>query len=465
MKKLNDKFKEECGVVGISSRDEAPLGEELVSALLALQHRGQDGAGIFVNAERGLCVKNVGLAQEIFADGLNVNAKTGIGHVRYATFGNKRDVNNVQPVCCNFNGRSIWFAHNGHVVNCDELNNILKQNRYKNVGTTDSEVISALFCLYYTGDIVSTVKILQELIVGAYSITAIYNGQLFCFKDPCGIRPLVVGRTGNQAVVASETTALDALQAEMLFELDAGEIVVFNGDKAERFAGVSNVKRFCSMEYVYFSAPESRYEGKSVAQCRKTIADWFVKEFAVKADCILGVPDTAIPYAKELSLKTGIPYYGLQDDENFPQRSFIKPTQKLRSVTAKSKLDFIDENLFGKSVVVVDDSIVRGTTAKKVVEELKKVGVKEIHFAIMSPQVSNPCWMGLDIATKNELLCGFNQNAEDIARKLGADTVRFLSLDAMRKALGTDELCCACFDGKYPSGIAKCKGTRKDEYN
>jgi amidophosphoribosyltransferase len=447
---MNDKLNEECGIVGISSKRNFGIYNELVKALVALQHRGQDGAGLYIDGDAEIYVKNVGLAKDVFISPANVKSNIGIGHVRYATCGNKYDYNNLQPICCNFNNQSIKLAHNGHIVNYEYLKGLLKSANYEFQSTSDSEIIAALLCMYYDGDMVSTIKFVQKLLVGAYSIVALFRGQLIAFRDPYGIRPMVVGKKENSIIIASETIVFDALQAKFLFEPESGEIVAVESGTIKRYPGTTYGKRFCAMEFVYFSSPESQYSSKSVVQYRQALVRQFAFEHNLSADIIIGIPDTAIPYAKELSRLTGVEYFGLSNDENFFERSFIKPTQPLRNSTAKSKLDFIDNCLAGKSVIVVDDSIVRGTTAKAIVKALKQVNIKEIHFAIISPMLSNPCWMGLDIATKDELLCGSEENMQHLAQLLNVDSICFLSLEGLYKALETENLCCACFNGNYP---------------
>lgn len=458
----NDKFREECGIFGVFSREleVAPL---IYYGLIALQHRGQESAGIAVsNGREILQKKGLGLVDEVFR-GYNLEelkGVLGIGHVRYSTFGGSSLVN-AQPLTFKCRLGNLSLAHNGNLVNAGEIREQLEGQGTIFQTTNDSEVIAHLLAKSTTSELEGAIISALSQVKGAYSLLIMTLDKLIAIRDPHGIRPLVLGKYHKSYVVASETCALDTIGAEFIREINPGEMVVIDKDgvfSSTIFAG--KCKGFCSFEYIYFSRPDSELQGKNVHSVRKNLGKILAKNYPVQGDLVTGVPDSSLSAAAGFAEELKIPYEMGLVRNRYIGRTFIKPSQELRNIGVSLKLNPVKQLVNGKRVVMVDDSIVRGTTAKKIVNLLREAGAKEVHVRISAPPVRFPCHLGIDTSSKGELLAN-SGDVEKMREIIGADSLAFLTEKELLEGIGfTDGLCTGCFTGDYPVQI---KGGKKVE--
>ncbi|SHK12445.1 amidophosphoribosyltransferase [Anaerobranca californiensis DSM 14826] len=458
----NDKFREECGIFGVFSREleVAPL---IYYGLIALQHRGQESAGIAVsNGREILQKKGLGLVDEVFR-GYNLEelkGALGIGHVRYSTFGGSSLVN-AQPLTFKCRLGNLSLAHNGNLVNAGEIREQLEGQGTIFQTTNDSEVIAHLLAKSTTSELEGAIISALSQVKGAYSLLIMTLDKLIAIRDPHGIRPLVLGKYHKSYVVASETCALDTIGAEFIREINPGEMVVIDKDgvfSSTIFAG--KCKGFCSFEYIYFSRPDSELQGKNVHSVRKNLGKILAKNYPVQGDLVTGVPDSSLSAAAGFAEELKIPYEMGLVRNRYIGRTFIKPSQELRNIGVSLKLNPVKQLVNGKRVVMVDDSIVRGTTAKKIVNLLREAGAKEVHVRISAPPVRFPCHLGIDTSSKGELLAN-SRDVEKMREIIGADSLAFLTEKELLEGIGfTDGLCTGCFTGDYPVQI---KGGKKLE--
>jgi len=457
-----DKRKEECGVFGIWASEEAANYAYL--GLHALQHRGQESAGIVSTDGETLHVhREMGLVADIFnADVIaRLKGHAAIGHVRYSTAGASQ-LKNAQPIAVQYAGGAVAVAHNGNLVNAEQLRFELENQGSIFQASTDTEVIVHLIAraraLGAPGSSEQLLGAIREAlgkVAGAYSILFLTPTALVGARDPMGFRPLVLGRLKGSWVLASETTALDLIEAEYVREVEPGEVVVIDqtGMRSERlFPGARPPERLgrCVFEHIYFARPDSVLFGKSVYEARHAMGRRLAVEHPVKADLVLPVPDSGVPAAIGYAEESGIPFAMGLVRSHYVGRTFIEPQQSIRHFGVKLKLNALRGVLAGKRVVVIDDSIVRGTTSRKIVKMIRAAGATEVHVRISSPPTSWPCYYGIDTPTRQELIAA-THSIEQIASYVTADTLGYLSLDGLYAAVGGDRtgFCDACFSGEY----------------
>ncbi|WP_409291205.1 amidophosphoribosyltransferase [Peribacillus sp. SCS-37] len=448
---------EECGVFGVWGHPDA--AQITYYGLHALQHRGQEGAGIVVRDENGLkCVKGEGLVTEVFTQDKigQMSGTAALGHVRYATAGGG-GLENVQPLLFRSQNGSLAIAHNGNLVNALQLKHQLEAQGSIFQTTSDTEVLAHLIKRSGFSDLRQQKKNALSMLKGAYAFLTMNETEMLAALDPNGLRPLSLGRLGDAYVLASETCALDIVGAEFVRDIEPGELLIINnqGIRSERFATSAN-RSMCTMEYIYFSRPDSNIDGINVHTARKNLGKQLALEVPIEADVVTGVPDSSISVAIGYAEATGIPYEMGLIKNRYVGRTFIQPSQSLREQGVKMKLAPVRGVVEGKRVIMVDDSIVRGTTSRRIVNMLKEAGAKEVHVVISSPPIKNPCFYGIDTSSRDELIAASN-SIEEIRELIGADTLTFLSPEGTIKALGRPfeggGQCMACFTGKYPTEI------------
>ena len=459
---------EECGVFGIFTPQEADVASYAYYALYSLQHRGQESAGIVVNDD-GLfrSLRDTGLVSEVFPPEQLKSLGKGtiaVGHVRYGTTGsdNKR---NVQPILVNhFKGR-MALAHNGNLTNSRELRQELESRGSIFQTTTDSEVIAYIIVQerLNRGSIEEAVSAAMDRIEGAYSLVLSSPTKLIAARDPHGFRPLCIGLLdGDCYVFASETCALDIVGAEYVRDVRPGEILRISAEGLVSEQGVPAAEEpaNCIFEQVYFARPDSIMNGKSVYACRYDMGRQLAHEEPVEADLVIGVPDSGLPPAEGYSHESGIPFGEGLIKNRYVGRTFIEPTQELRAMGVRMKLNPLRDNIEGKRLVVIDDSIVRGTTMVQLVKMLRNAGAKEIHIRINSPEVIWPCFYGIDTDVQSQLISA-NKTVDEICEYIGADSLAFLSVEGLLKVMPKGGYCDACFTGRYPVAIPESFGRDK----
>ncbi|MGV2942443.1 amidophosphoribosyltransferase [Mesobacillus sp. LC4] len=450
---------EECGVFGIWGHPEA--AQITYYGLHSLQHRGQEGTGIVVSDGQQLKGrKGEGLVTEIFtADAMeDLQGVGAIGHVRYATAGGG-GYENVQPLLFQSQSGGLALAHNGNLVNADALRNQLEAQGSIFQTSSDTEVLAHLIKRGGFSQLRDRVKNALPMLKGAYAFLIMTETEFMVALDPHGLRPLSLGRLGDAYVVASETCAFDIVGAEFVRDILPGELLVIDADgmHSEMYSMNSNTA-ICTMEYIYFSRPDSNIHGINVHAARKNLGKQLAKEVPIEADVVTGVPDSSISAAIGYAEESGIPYEMGLIKNRYVGRTFIQPSQSLREQGVKMKLSPVRGIVEGKRVIMVDDSIVRGTTSRRIVKMLKEAGATEVHVVISSPPIQNPCFYGIDTSTREELIAS-EHSVEEIRQLIGADTLTFLSVEGMLEAIGrkdggeTRGQCLACFTGKYPTEI------------
>jgi amidophosphoribosyltransferase len=447
---------EECGIFGVWGHPDA--AQLTYYGLHSLQHRGQEGTGIVVSDGKTLTgVKGEGLVSEIFtAEAMaKLSGTAAVGHVRYATAGGG-GYENVQPLLFHSQSGSLALAHNGNLVNANSLKHQLETQGSIFQTSSDTEVLAHLIRRSGYPNLNDRVKNALSMLKGAYAYLIMTENELMVALDPHGLRPLSLGCLGDAYVVASETCAFDVVGAEYIREIMPGELLIINenGLTSERFA-ISTTKAICMMEYVYFSRPDSNIHGINVHTARKSLGKRLAFEAPIDADVVTGVPDSSISAAIGYAEAAGIPYEMGLIKNRYVGRTFIQPSQSLREQGVKMKLSAVRGVVEGKRVVMVDDSIVRGTTSRRIVSLLKEAGATEVHVVISSPPIKNPCFYGIDTSTKEELIAS-DKRVEEIRQLIGADSLTFLTVDGMMNALGqegTNGYCLGCFTGNYPTEI------------
>ena len=448
-----DKFREECGVFGVFGHPEAANLAYL--GLYALQHRGQEGAGICSSDGRQLYIeKAMGLVADIFSEKRlkKLPGFAAIGHNRYSTAGSSV-LKNVQPIVANFALGSLALAHNGNLVNANDLRVSLEEEGAIFQSTSDSEVIVHLIA-HSKGETFHEriVQALQE-VSGAYSLLILRPNELVAVRDPYGVRPLCLGEVDGAFVVASETCALDLISAKYVRDIEPGEMVVINEHGITSYRAVASQRRaFCIFEFIYFSRPDSYiFGGQNVNGIRKEFGRQLARESGVDADLVIPVPDSGVPAAIGYSEESGIPFdFGLIRN-HYVGRTFIEPKQSIRHFGVKIKLNPVRKLIEGKRIIVIDDSIVRGTTSKKIVKMLRENGgAKEVHLRISSPPTIMPCFYGIDTPTRQELIAS-SHDVEEIRKYVTADSLAYLDIEGLLRIVpDSGDYCTACFDNVYP---------------
>jgi len=452
------KVKDKCGIVGIYSPDKNKnIAPHLYYGLYALQHRGQESAGISTsNGKRFYTHKGMGLVYEVFNGKKlkKLKGNIGIGHVRYSTTGKSR-IENSQPFHSRIDGLDIAIAHNGDIVNSWELRRELEKGGYTFKSTTDSEVISHLIRREYRKDnnMIKAIERTSKHLIGSYSLVILFNHELYAVRDPLGIKPLALAEKDGTRMVASESVAFDVIGAEYRRDVQPGEIIHLNNEESHIIKGSEKMRRaHCMFEYVYFARPDSIIDGRNVYEVRLEIGRALHREHPADVDVVMPVPDSAITAAIGYSRESGIPYGEGLIKNRYVGRTFIMPTQEERETAVKLKMNPIKSELKGKRIVLIDDSIVRGTTSKALIDVLKEAGAREIHLRIGCPPITSPCYYGIAMATKEELLAS-NRTIEQIRDILGVDSLGYLSIKSLVEAIGIskEDLCTGCLDGEYPT--------------
>jgi amidophosphoribosyltransferase len=454
----DDKPHDECGVFGIY----AP-GQEVANityfGLYALQHRGQESAGITVSDGKRLnTVKDVGLVAQVFDDPTRMAALRGdlaLGHTRYSTTGSNKLVNTQPMVYEHPQIGPIAMGHNGNLTNHRQLRNELEEKGVVFDTSSDTEVILRLIGQTPGPDLKTVLRRSLPRLEGAYSLVFITRDSVAGVRDQLGFRPLCLGRTGDGWILASETCALDTVRAKFEREIDPGEVVIINKDGVDSFiAQISLRKASCMFEFIYFARPDSQMMGKNLYEARRRMGRELARQLPTEADVVISLPDSGTPAAHGFAEEAGIPIREGLIKSRYITRTFIQPSQSLREAGIRLKFNPVRPVLEGKRVVIVDDSIVRGNTSRQIVELLRWAGATEVHMRIASPPLHYPCFMGIDIGSKKELIA-VGRTEEEICEVIGADTLAYLRMDGLVKAVGhtIDNFCLACFDGEYPVSV------------
>jgi amidophosphoribosyltransferase len=459
----DDKLREECGVFGVTGMTSA--ANFVALGLHALQHRGQEAGGIVTHdPETGFAsARRFGLVRDIFTNQSVMDTlpgEIGIGHVRYSTAGSKgaTQIRDVQPFFGEFSMGGAAIAHNGNITNADALRKELIERGSIFQSSSDSECIIHLMARSLQRNIPDRMKDALRRVEGAFSIVAMTSTKLIGVRDPLGVRPLVLGKLGDGWALASETCALDIIGAEFIREIDPGEMVVIaNGEVTSHRPFETKKSRFCIFEHVYFSRPDSSLGGRSVYETRSAIGVELAREAPVDADMVCPVPDSGTPAAIGYSQESGIPYAMGIIRNQYMGRTFIEPSEQIRNMGVRLKLNVNRALIRGKRVILVDDSVVRGTTSRKIKEMILDAGAAEVHFRIASPPTAWPCFYGVDTPQREKLLAA-TMSEDEMREHLGVDSLKFISLDGLYRAVGEPKgrdpkspaYCDACFSGEYP---------------
>lgn len=457
----DERIKEACGVFGIFNPNGEDAASSIYYGLSSLQHRGQESCGIAVfdtsgpkgnmNVHRGM-----GLVSEVFKDNVlqSLHGNLGIGHVRYSTTG-ETTLNNAQPLVLNYIKGTLALAHNGNLVNTSQLRQELAMNGAIFHTTTDSEVIA--YCIarerVRTKTVEEAILCTASKIKGAYGLVIASPRKLIGVRDPLGLKPLCLGKRENSYVLASESCALTAIGAQFLRDIKPGEIITITRNGiTSNFDLCQSQQAHCIFEYIYFARLDSKMDGISVYDSRLRAGAALAKAYPVNADLVVGVPDSGLAAAQGFADASGIPF-GLAFYKNsYVGRTFIKPTQKERESSVRIKLSVLDSAVKGKNIVLVDDSIVRGTTIANLIHLLKHAGAKSVHVRICSPPFLYPCYFGTDVPSNQQLIAS-SHSVEEIRQLIGADSLGYMKIEDLQSMVGDLPLCKACFDSKYPMRI------------
>lgn len=449
-----DRPREECGVLGISGTGDDAARTSFFG-LYALQHRGQEAAGIAISDGRAIRVhKAQGLVSQVFNDKklAPLVGSLGIGHTRYSTTGSNSD-RNVQPYVVETMHGPLAVAHNGNLVNADQLRSKLLERGAGLQSSSDSEVLALMLAAAEGTTWEERLAEVMPRWQGAFALVILCAGKVIATRDPWGFRPLSIGRLPSGGhVVASETGALQTVGCDSIREIQPGEIVVLQGQVARSYEGMkpAHPQARCTFEHVYFSRPDAVWDGESIHQVRQRLGAELAKQHPVEADVVLPVPDSSMPAAIGYAAESGITYTEGFVKNRYIGRTFIEPTDELRRQGVALKFNTLPENLSGKRVIMVDDSIVRGTTAGPLVRLLRDAGAAEVHVRITCPPIAHPCFFGVDMGTHEELIA-HQLGVPEIADHIGADSLGYLSIEHMMRAIGRDDgYCNACFTGSYP---------------
>lgn len=456
-----DKLGEECGVFGIYDFDGNDVASTIYYGLFALQHRGQESCGIAVSDTAGpkgkvLSAKEMGLLNENFTPEVinKLKGDIGVGHVRYSTAGSSTR-ENAQPLVLNYVKGTLGLAHNGNLINATKLRRELEYTGAIFQTTIDSEVIAYHIARERLNSktVEEAVRRAMHKIEGAYSLIVMSPRKLIGARDPYGFRPLCIGKRDNAYILASETCALDTIGAEFVRDVEPGEIVTISPDK-----GIESDKSMCLskeqhgrcvFEYIYFARPDSHIDGVSVYDSRIMAGKFLAMDSPVEADLVVGVPESGNCAALGYSMQSGIPYGQAFVKNAYVGRTFIKPGQKSRESSVQVKLNAIKEAVNGKRIIMIDDSIVRGTTSDRIVRMLREAGAKEVHMRVSSPPFLWPCYFGTDVPAREQLIA-HNRSVDEICKIIGADTLAYLKMERLNEIAGHLGICRGCFTGRYP---------------
>ena len=445
-------MQESCGVFGVYAPGE-DVARLTFFALFALQHRGQESAGIATsNGKRLQVCAEMGLVSQVFTEESlsQLSGDFAIGHNRYSTRGSNR-ITNVQPIVVGKGANTIAVAHNGNIVNAEHLYQELCDQGYTFRTSTDTEVIANLILSSPAKDWVEKIRYAMHRLQGAYSLTLLTSRSLYGVRDPLGVRPLCLGTLNGGWVLASESCAMDHIGAQFLREVENGEIIAISKNGLDSYREEVDRKALCVFEYIYFARPDSVIDGRLLYPARQAMGEMLAQEHPVEADLVMGVPDSATAAAIGYARSSGIPLCEGLLKNRYVGRTFIEPDQRIRDLGVQLKFNPLPQMLDGQRLVVVDDSIVRGTTTPKVVKLLKRAGAKEVHMRICAPPIRYPCFFGVDMASRWELIAA-QKTVPEVRDFIGADSLGYLSIDGLIKAIGLpkDMFCLACFTGDYP---------------
>ncbi len=465
-----DKLHEECGVFGVFGHADAPALTAL--GLHALQHRGQEAAGIVAfDGVHFTAERHVGLVGDSFGKHghtANLKGANAIGHTRYSTTGGSV-TRNIQPMFADVSGGALAIAHNGNLTNARALREELVKEGAIFQSTSDSEVIIHLAARSSYGPIAERLIDALKQVQGAYSLVALTSKKLIGVRDPFGVRPLVLGKLDGATILASETCALDIIGAEFVRDVEPGEMVVVTKEGIESLRPFPpKPRRFCIFEFVYFARPDSMMEGHNVYETRKRIGEELAREAPAQADMVIPIPDSGVPAALGYAAASGLPFELGIIRNHYVGRTFIEPSDRIRHLGVKLKHNANRAKLKGKRVILVDDSIVRGTTSKKIVEMVRDAGATEVHFRIASPPTTNSCFYGVDTPNREDLLA-HKFDLEGMRKFINADSLAFVTMDGLYRAMGearrnagAPQFCDACFSGDYPIEPTDAHGGAKD---
>lgn len=453
MIEIIDKFKEECGVFGIYT-DTDNAAYDVYDGLYALQHRGQESAGIASIHQGELLVrKRMGLVSSALdeADLQALKGNIAVGHVRYSTKGDS-NVLNAQPLTAKSKFGNLAVAHNGTLINTDLIRSLLEDSGVLFQTDTDSEIIVNLISRGIHKGLENAVLNAVQTVKGSFALVIAFGSKLIGIRDPYGIRPLVIGERGEDYILASESCAIDTIQGTILRDVLPGEMVVIeNGELTSFMYSEKTKKQTCSFEYIYFARPDSIIDGISVHDLRVKTGEKLYEESPVKADVVIGVPDSGLAAAIGYSRASGIPFDIGFSKNKYIGRSFITPNQETREKVVSLKLNAQKDVVAGKRVVLIDDSIVRGTTSKYLVDLLYRAGAKEVHFKVSSPMVMFPCYFGIDTPYRENLIAA-NMSKKEINAYIGSTSLTYLSTEGLLSCLKDNSFCIGCFNGVYPLG-------------
>ena len=455
-----EKLGEECGVFGIYDFDGNDIASTIYYGLFALQHRGQESCGIAVSDTRGpkgivKSHKGMGLVNEVFTPEVLTGLKgdIGLGHTRYSTAGSSTR-ENAQPLVLNYIKGTLGLAHNGNLINAPELRRELEYTGAIFQTTIDSEVIAYHIARerVRSASAEEAVSRAMDKIKGAYSLIVMSPRKLIGARDPFGFRPLCIGKRDHAYILASETCALETIGAELVRDVEPGEIVTITpdgirSDKSHCLPREQEAR--CIFEYIYFARPDSHFDGVSVYQSRILAGRYLAADSPVEADLVVGVPESGNAAALGYSLESGIPYGTAFVKNGYVGRTFIKPGQSSRETSVKVKLNVLSEAVKGKRVIMIDDSIVRGTTSGRIVKMLREAGAEEVHMRVSSPPFLYPCYFGTDVPAREQLLA-YNRSVEEIRQVIGADSLAYLRVERLGEMIGGLPHCTGCFTGQYP---------------
>ena len=458
-----DKFHDECGVVGVYGHPDA--ANLVYLGLYALQHRGQESAGIAASSNGKMHLEvGMGLVADVFSDARlkKLPGNIAVGHNRYSTTGVSK-VKNAQPCLIEYSGGTMAMGHNGNLVNASEIRKELGAAGAIFQSTNDSEVIVHLMAQSRRNSFVDRAVAALSQVKGAYSIVLMSENELVAARDPQGFRPLCLGKLDGAYIVASESCVMDLVEAEFIREIEPGELILINQFGVKSFYPFQKAPtKQCVFEHIYFSRPDSYLFGHSVYSTRKLMGKALAREKPVEADVVVPVPDSGVISAMGYSEETKIPFQMGLIRNHYVGRTFIEPQSQIRNFGVKVKLNAVKPVIEGKRVIIIDDSIVRGTTSKKIVRMLREVGAREVHVRISSPPTTHSCFYGIDTPTKGELIAS-NMDIDQTCKYLGADSLHYISLEKMLEIFGEqkDDFCAACFDGRYPVDVTGSDGDTK----
>lgn len=451
---------EACGVVGLvlNDQDSDKAALPIYYSLYALQHRGQESTGITVHDGNKLqTLKGMGLVPDVFKkyNLSDLKGFVGIGHVRYSTTGGSID-ENTQPLIVNYKGGTLAIAHNGNLVNSLDLRAEFEAEGQIFLTTSDTEVIARLLVKELLNhDILGAIEVLMKRLIGSYSLTILVDDTLVVVRDPLGFKPLCIGEFEGGYVAVSESVAIDTIGGRLIRDVHPGEVIIFKGGrfKSHQMSRTRNTAH-CVFEYIYFARPDSIIEGKLVYQTRIRIGEKLLEEHGVDADIISPIPDSGITFAIGYSKKSDIDYMEGLMKNRYIGRTFIMPGQEMRETAVRLKLNTIRQNLENNRVILMDDSIVRGTTSRRIVDMVRNAGASEVHMRIGSPPIISPCYLGIDMATREELVAA-HKTIAGVEALINADSLGYVSVEGLVEAVGIpeDDLCLGCLTGVYPVEI------------